>query len=45
MALKAFRPNLPVVRSQLDHRSAIGGFCAGKHAPCSTVSLQHLLEN
>lgn len=25
-ALKAFRQNLPVVRSTLDHRSAIGAF-------------------
>ncbi len=29
-ALKAFRTNLPVVRSELDHRSAIGAFALVK---------------
>jgi hypothetical protein len=31
-ALKAFRKNLPVVRSTLDHRSAIGAFALVKRA-------------
>jgi N-acetylglucosamine repressor len=38
-ALKAFRKNLPVVRSTLDHRSAIGAFALVKarHAQRDTA--------
>ena len=42
--LKAFRKNLPVVRSQLDHRSAIGAFALAKRAMLNGTLLQHLLE-
>lgn len=44
-ALKAFRTNLPVVRSELDHRSAIGAFALVKRAMLNGILLQHLLEN
>ncbi len=43
-ALKAFRTNLPVVRSELDHRSAIGAFALVKRAMLNGILLQHLLE-
>ncbi|UNB77031.1 hypothetical protein MJK71_08845 [Escherichia coli] len=43
-ALKAFRTNLPVVRSGLDHRSAIGAFALVKRAMLNGILLQHLLE-
>ncbi len=42
--LKAFRKNLPVVRSQLDDRSAIGAFALVKRAMLNGILLQHLLE-
>ena len=42
--LKAFRKNLPVVRSTLDHRSAIGAFALVKRAMLNGILLQHLLE-
>ncbi|EIB8350689.1 DNA-binding transcriptional regulator NagC [Escherichia coli] len=44
-ALKAFRTNLPVVRSELDHRSAIGAFALVKRAMLNGILLQHLLGN
>ena len=44
-ALKAFRQNLPVVRSTLDHRSAIGAFALVKRAMLNGILLQHLLES
>ena len=43
-ALSDFRQNLPVVRSQLDNRSAIGAFALAKRAMLNGVLLQHLLE-
>lgn len=43
-ALKAFRKNLPVVRSTLDHRSAIGAFALVKRAMLNGTLLQRLLE-
>ncbi|GLR10062.1 transcriptional regulator [Mixta theicola] len=43
-ALKEFRKNLPVVRSELDHRSAIGAFALAKRAMLNGSLLQHLLE-
>ena len=43
-ALAAFRKNLPVVRSTLDHRSAIGAFALAKRAMLNGILLQHLLE-
>ncbi len=43
-ALKAFRKNLPVVRSTLDHRSAIGAFALVKRAMLGGTLLQRLLE-
>ncbi|WP_261642679.1 DNA-binding transcriptional regulator NagC [Erwinia mallotivora] len=43
-ALKAFRKNLPVVRSEIDHRSAIGAFALVKRAMLNGILLQHLLE-
>ncbi|KAB8313012.1 ROK family transcriptional regulator [Erwinia endophytica] len=42
--LKAFRKNLPVVRSEIDHRSAIGAFALAKRAMLNGILLQHLLE-
>ncbi|WP_067702304.1 MULTISPECIES: N-acetylglucosamine repressor [unclassified Erwinia] len=42
--LKAFRKNLPVVRSELDHRSGIGAFALAKRAMLNGILLQHLLE-
>lgn len=42
--LKAFRKNLPVVRSELNHRSAIGAFALAKRAMLNGTLLQHLLE-
>ena len=42
--LAAFRKNLPVVRSELDHRSAIGAFALAKRAMLNGILLQHLLE-
>lgn len=42
--LKAFRKNLPVVPSALDHRSAIGAFALVKRAMLNGILLQHLLE-
>lgn len=42
--LPAFRKNLPVVRSELDHRSAIGAFALAKRAMLNGTLLQHLLE-
>ena len=44
-ALKAFRKNLPVVRSTLDHRSAIGAFALVKRAMLNGILLQRLLES
>jgi len=43
--LREFRKNLPVVRSQLDHRSAIGAFALAKRAMLNGILLQHLLED
>ncbi|WP_075180684.1 N-acetylglucosamine repressor [Pantoea sp. 1.19] len=42
--LAAFRKNLPVVRSALDHRSAIGAFALAKRAMLNGLLLQRLLE-
>lgn len=42
--LSAFRKNLPVVRSELDHRSAIGAFALAKRAMLNGILLQYLLE-
>ncbi|MFS2223626.1 DNA-binding transcriptional regulator NagC [Pantoea sp. B65] len=42
--LKAFRKNLPVVRSEIDHRSAIGAFALVKRAMLNGILLQRLLE-
>jgi len=44
-ALKAFRKNLPVLRSEIDHRSAIGAFALAKRAMLNGILLQHLLES
>ncbi|EOC0476076.1 ROK family transcriptional regulator [Cronobacter turicensis] len=44
-SLKAFRKNLPVVPSQLDHRSAIGAFALVKRAMLNGLLLQRLLES
>jgi N-acetylglucosamine repressor len=44
-ALKAFRKNLPVVRSTFDHRSAIGAFALVKRAMLNGILLQRLLES
>ncbi|EOC0875690.1 ROK family transcriptional regulator [Cronobacter malonaticus] len=44
-SLKAFRKNLPVVPSQLDHRSAIGSFALVKRAMLNGLLLQRLLES
>lgn len=38
-----FRKNLPVVTSQIDHRSAIGSFALVKRSMLSGILLQHLL--
>lgn len=43
--LKDFRRNLPIVTSELDHRSAIGAFALVKRAMLNGVLLQRLLEN
>ncbi len=43
-ALSDFRQNLPVVRSELDNRSAIGAFALAKRAMLNGILLQHLLE-
>ncbi|AXF75230.1 ROK family protein [Erwinia tracheiphila] len=43
--LKSFRNNLPVVRSEIDHRSAIGAFALAKRAMLNGILLQHLLES
>ncbi len=43
-ALEAFRRNLPVVRSHLDDRSAIGAFALVKRAMLNGALLQRLLE-
>lgn len=43
-ALKAFRKNLPVVPSQIDHHSAIGAFALAKRAMLNGILLQRLLE-
>lgn len=43
-ALRAFRHHLPVVRSALDHRSAIGAFALVKRAMLNGQLLQNLLE-
>lgn len=43
-ALNAFRKNLPVVRSGIDHRSAIGAFALVKRAMLNGILLQRLLE-
>ncbi|MFG1175028.1 N-acetylglucosamine repressor [Erwiniaceae bacterium CAU 1747] len=43
-ALKAFRKNLPIVRSEIDHRSAIGAFALAKRAMLNGILLQRLLE-
>ncbi len=43
--VKAFRKNLPVVRSTLDHRSAIGAFALVKRAMLNGTLLQRLLES
>ncbi|SFN69282.1 N-acetylglucosamine repressor [Izhakiella capsodis] len=42
--LKVFRNNLPVVRSEIDHGSAIGAFALAKRAMLNGVLLQRLLE-
>lgn len=42
--LKAFRNNLPVVRSEIDHSSAIGAFALAKRAMLNGILLQRLLE-
>ncbi|NMP26290.1 ROK family transcriptional regulator [Rahnella sp. SAP-1] len=42
--LKDFRRNLPIVTSQLNHRSAIGAFALVKRAMLNGVLLQRLLE-
>ncbi|RWR01105.1 transcriptional regulator [[Pantoea] beijingensis] len=42
--LQAFRKNLPVVRSEIDHRSAIGAFALAKRAMLNGILLQRLLE-
>ncbi|NIF22985.1 MULTISPECIES: DNA-binding transcriptional regulator NagC [Pantoea] len=44
-SLEAFRRNLPVVRSELDHRSAIGAFALAKRAMLNGLLLVHLMEN
>ncbi|MDI7416192.1 DNA-binding transcriptional regulator NagC [Cronobacter turicensis] len=44
-SLQAFRKNLPVVPSQLDHRSAIGAFALVKRAMLNGLLLQRLLES
>ena len=44
-ALAAFRKNLPVVPSTLDHRSAIGAFALVKRAMLNGMLLQRLLES
>jgi N-acetylglucosamine repressor len=44
-ALKAFRQNLPVVRSALNDRSAIGAFALVKRAMLNGILLQRLLES
>ncbi|WP_276973477.1 DNA-binding transcriptional regulator NagC [Tatumella ptyseos] len=41
--LNDFRRHLPVVRSQLDNRSAIGAFALAKRAMLNGLLLQHLL--
>lgn len=43
--LKDFRKNLPVVTSELNHRSAIGAFSLAKRAMLNGVLLQRLLES
>ncbi|MCZ5740577.1 transcriptional regulator, partial [Escherichia coli] len=43
-ALKAFRTKRPVVRSEMDHRSAIGAFALVKRAMLNGILLQHFLE-
>ncbi|MBL7636169.1 DNA-binding transcriptional regulator NagC [Atlantibacter hermannii] len=43
--LKAFRKNLPVVRSSLNDRSAIGAFALVKRAMLNGILLQRLLES
>ncbi|MVZ11229.1 transcriptional regulator, partial [Enterobacteriaceae bacterium 8376wG6] len=43
--LKDFRKNLPVVTSELNHRSAIGAFALAKRAMLNGVLLQRLLES
>lgn len=43
--LPAFRRNLPVMPSSLDHRSAIGAFALVKRAMLNGILLQRLLEN
>jgi N-acetylglucosamine repressor len=43
--LKDFRRNLPIVTSELNHRSAIGAFALVKRAMLNGVLLQRLLEN
>lgn len=42
--LKDFRRNLPIVTSELNHRSAIGAFALVKRAMLNGVLLQRLLE-
>lgn len=44
-ALEAFRRHLPVVRSHLDDRSAIGAFALVKRAMLNGALLQRLLED
>jgi len=43
--LKDFRKNLPVVTSELNHRSAIGAFSLAKRAMLNGVLLQLLLDS
>ncbi len=43
--LKDFRRNLPIVTSELNHRSAIGAFALVKRAMLNGVLLQRLMEN
>jgi N-acetylglucosamine repressor len=43
--LKDFRRNLPVVKSELNHQSAIGAFALVKRAMLNGVLLQRLMEN
>ena len=43
--LKDFRRNLPIVKSELNHQSAIGAFALVKRAMLNGVLLQRLMES